>query len=137
MLTAMAATSFRPEVPSMFRSVSRPLSGLVFASTLLATRAALAHAVLIDSTPKVNERVHGSSLQVDLKFNSRVDGSRSTVQIASANGSVRSLDLSTQTSPNEIVTHANGLGKGSYTLRWQALASDGHITRGQIPFQVE
>ena len=121
----------------MFRSLSRPVSCLVLASTLLVTQAALAHAVLVHSTPKVNETIHGSSVQIDLKFNSRVDGPRSTVQIASAAGKVLSIDLSTQTLPNEIVTHADGLGKGSYTLRWQALASDGHITRGEIPFKVE
>jgi methionine-rich copper-binding protein CopC len=109
----------------------------VLAATLLLPQLALAHAVLVDSTPKANETVHGSSLHIDLKFNSRVDGARSTVQLAAGDGSVRTLELSTQTSPNEIVTHAEDLTKGSYTLRWQALASDGHITRGQIPFQVE
>jgi methionine-rich copper-binding protein CopC len=25
---------------------------------------------------------------------------------------------------------------GEYRLRWQVLASDGHITRGEIPFAV-
>jgi methionine-rich copper-binding protein CopC len=28
------------------------------------------------------------------------------------------------------------LAAGSYTLRWQVLASDGHISRGEIPFNV-
>ncbi len=121
----------------MTRSLLRLAPAAAFAMTLLMPQLALAHAVLIDSTPKVNETVHGSTVKVDLKFNSRVDGARSTIQLATADGSVRTLDLSTQTSANEIVTHADGLNKGSYTLRWQALASDGHITRGQIPFHVE
>jgi len=29
-----------------------------------------------------------------------------------------------------------GLAAGAYRLRWQVLASDGHITRGEIPFTV-
>jgi methionine-rich copper-binding protein CopC len=29
------------------------------------------------------------------------------------------------------------LSAGGYTIRWQALASDGHITRGEIPFVVQ
>ena len=120
----------------MLRTLSRLAPAAALGVALIAPQIALAHAVLVDSTPKVNETVHGSSLHIDLKFNSRVDGARSTVQLASPDGSVRTLELSTQTSPNEIVTHADGLSKGSYTLRWQALASDGHITRGQIPFQV-
>jgi methionine-rich copper-binding protein CopC len=121
----------------MMRTLSRLAPAAALAVTLLAPQLALAHAVLVDSTPKPNETVHGPSLHIDLKFNSRVDGARSTVQLAAPDGAVRTLEVSTQTSPNEIVTHAEDLRKGSYTLRWQALASDGHITRGQIPFQVE
>ncbi len=121
----------------MIRIISRLAPAIALAVTLFVPQLALAHAVLVDSTPKANETVHGSSLQIDLKFNSRVDGARSTIQLATADGAVKTLDLSTQTSPNEIVTHADGLHKGTYTLRWQALSSDGHITRGQIPFQVE
>jgi methionine-rich copper-binding protein CopC len=30
-----------------------------------------------------------------------------------------------------------GLVKGAYVLRWQILAMDGHITRGNVPFQVK
>ncbi len=121
----------------MLRIVSGLAAGVVVAATLLLPQLALAHAVLVDSTPRANETIHGSTLKVDLKFNSRVDAARSTVELAAADGSVKTLGLSTQTSPNEIVTHAEGLSAGKYTLRWQALASDGHITRGQIPFQVE
>lgn len=121
----------------MLRLFSRLAPAAALCLTLILPQLALAHAVLVDSTPKVNETVHGSTLRVDLKFNSRVDGARSTVQLATGDGAVRTLELSSQSSPNEIVTHAEGLAKGSYTLRWQALSSDGHITRGQIPFQVE
>jgi len=31
---------------------------------------------------------------------------------------------------------ANDLKPGEYQLRWQVLAVDGHITRGEIPFTV-
>lgn len=121
----------------MIRSLLRLAPAAALAPLLFVPQLALAHAVLVDSTPKANETIHGSSLHIDLKFNSRVDGARSTVQLATADGAAKTLDLTTQTSPNEIVTHADDLHKGTYTLRWQALSSDGHITRGQIPFQVE
>jgi methionine-rich copper-binding protein CopC len=39
--------------------------------------------------------------------------------------------------PNELRTDAGALAPGSYTLRWQALSSDGHITHGQIAFTVK
>jgi methionine-rich copper-binding protein CopC len=35
------------------------------------------------------------------------------------------------------VLHATAhLAPGNYTIRWQVLAVDGHITRGDVPFTV-
>jgi methionine-rich copper-binding protein CopC len=31
----------------------------------------------------------------------------------------------------------SGLAPGQYRLRWQVLAIDGHLTRGDIPFTVK
>jgi len=36
-----------------------------------------------------------------------------------------------------LSARAQQLAPGKYTLRWQALAVDGHITRGEVPFTVE
>ncbi|MBV8672586.1 MAG: copper resistance protein CopC [Acidobacteriaceae bacterium] len=102
---------------------------------LVSSSAAFAHAVLIASTPKAHETVHGPSLDFDLKFNSRVDGTRSTLSVVMPDGAVKPLSLAKQAQSNELTAHAQ-LPVGSYTLRWQALAVDGHITRGQIPFTV-
>lgn len=98
---------------------------------------ALAHALLVASTPQSNQSVQAGPLHVDLKFDSRVDGSRSTMTLSMPSGNVRSLQSSEQPSPNEIIADTDSLKPGSYTLRWQALSSDGHITRGEIPFRVE
>jgi methionine-rich copper-binding protein CopC len=38
--------------------------------------------------------------------------------------------------PDVIGARAAGLPPGAYRLRWQVLAIDGHITRGDIPFRV-
>lgn len=102
---------------------------------LVCSLPAFAHAVLIASTPRAHETVHGPSLDIDLKFNSRVDGTRCTLSVVMPDGSVKPLSLSKQIEPNELIARAQ-LTPGSYILRWQALAVDGHITRGQIPFTV-
>jgi len=40
--------------------------------------------------------------------------------------------------PDRDVQLANhGLVRGAYKLRWQVLAADGHITRGEISFEVK
>lgn len=97
---------------------------------------AFAHAVLISSYPKINGTVHGPAINIVMKYNSRVDGTRSSLSLVMPGGAVQPLTLLKQGSPNELDTHAN-LTPGKYTLRWTALATDGHITRGEVPFTVE
>ena len=108
---------------------------IAMACLLVSCSLAFAHAVLVSSTPKAHETVHGPSLDIDLKFNSRIDGNRSRLSVVFSDGSERSLSLSKQVEPNELIGRAQ-LPPGNYILRWQALAVDGHITRGQIPFTV-
>lgn len=97
---------------------------------------ALAHALLVASTPSIHGTVHGPGLAIDLKFNSRVDGVRSQLTLVLPGGTTNALPLDTQPAPAELASHAN-LQPGAYTLRWQAVAADGHITRGEIPFKVQ
>lgn len=106
------------------------------ALALAVPQLAHAHAVLVASTPKLNQVVHNSELHIDLKFNSRVDGPRCTLTLISTDGKPQLLQLIAQNSPDEVAADAKDLHKGIYKLRWQALASDGHITRGEIPFRV-
>jgi hypothetical protein len=109
------------------------LAVCLFASSQLA----FAHAVLVSSTPKIHGTVHGPAIDVDLKFNSRVDGARSSLSLVLPGGTVQALALLKQASPDELSARAQQLAPGKYTLRWQALAVDGHITRGEVPFTVE
>ncbi len=109
--------------------------GFSFAALALTLpQLALAHAVLVASTPKLHGTVAGPTVHVRLQFNSRVDGPHCTLMIA---GAAQSLRLLPQPAPDAIAADAADLKPGAYTLRWQALASDGHITRGEIPFRVE
>ena len=38
--------------------------------------------------------------------------------------------------PNLLETTTNLEAPGAYVVRWQVLAIDGHITRGDVPFTV-
>jgi copper resistance protein C len=122
----------------MIRVMKKSFPGVLLVVTCLlaSSQFAFAHAVLISSTPKVHGTVHGPSIDVDLKFNSRVDGTRSSLSLVIPRGAVQPLALEKQAAPNELVAHAQ-LNPGKYTLRWTALATDGHITRGEVPFTVE
>jgi hypothetical protein len=97
---------------------------------------ASAHAILLDSTPKANSTVNGTELAADLRFNVRVDGSRSKLVLVGPNGSATTLSIAKQTRPDHLQSNAAGLTAGAYKLQWNVLASDGHMTRGEILFAV-
>jgi copper resistance protein C len=116
----------------------RWLAGVLFLVVLaVSAPMAFAHAVLVSSTPGKNDVVHGSDVAISLKYNSRIDGARSTLSLLKPDGSVEKIGTPSQEAPDTVTAGVHGLSKGAYVLRWQVLAHDGHITRGEIPFKVE
>jgi methionine-rich copper-binding protein CopC len=103
---------------------------------LLTTRAVHAHAILKETSPAAHSQVAGPNVPVKLKFNVRIDAARSKLQLLHPDNTVTDLAIEKQTSADTLVTNANGLKPGAYSVRWQVLAPDGHITRGEIPFTV-
>jgi hypothetical protein len=112
---------------------------IFFVAALMAAtpRTALAHAVLVRSTPQKNATVSGPDITINLKYNSRVDGARSTLSLLKPDGTVERIGTPAQPAPDVLSAIGRGLAKGAYVLRWQVLATDGHITRGEVPFQVQ
>lgn len=110
------------------------VGALAACAVLLLPRVALAHAHLLSSTPAANATVHGPAVSIELQFNSRVDGAHSTLGLTTQDGSVTLL-RDAQRTATTLNAHAT-LKPGNYTLKWQALSTDGHITRGEIPFSV-
>jgi methionine-rich copper-binding protein CopC len=112
----------------------------VFLTILLLTglsRPAWAHAILMESTPKLHATVTGPDVPILLRFNVRIDGSRSRLHLLAADGSLRTLALAKQSTPDKLQSQAIGLKPGTYKLRWQVLASDGHISSGEVAFSVK
>jgi methionine-rich copper-binding protein CopC len=97
---------------------------------------ASAHAVLLESRPGARSTVSGPEVGIFLRFNVRIDGARSQLGLLLPDQKVRTLRLDKQGQPEALSAKARGLEPGSYRLRWQVLASDGHITRGEVPFEV-
>lgn len=109
---------------------------LAVAASLLISSSLLAHAVLVESSPALKSSVAGPDVPVKLRFNVRIDAARSRLTLVDPDGSLQTLDIDKPDSPDTISAEAKGLHSGLYRLRWQVLASDGHITRGEIPFTV-
>jgi methionine-rich copper-binding protein CopC len=72
-----------------------------------------------------------------MKFSLRVDGARSTVLLSTSDGKSKPLAIDRQGAPDTLTTRITKLSPGEYAIHWQVLATDGHVTRGQIPFRVK
>jgi copper resistance protein C len=98
------------------------------------SRMAFAHAHLVSSTPAAGRSVRGPMVAIDLKFDSRVDSMRSHLDLMMPNGKIMPLTIRA-IGAAELGSQAR-LAPGKYAIRWLALSTDGHITRGEIPFTV-
>ena len=94
------------------------------------------HAVLKSSSPPNGGSITRPDMQVKLTFNVRVDAARSRLQLVMPDASIVELPVVERTSADTLVSKLTGLKPGAYAIRWQVLAPDGHISRGEIPFTV-
>lgn len=106
------------------------------AVSLLIPAPAAAHAILLESNPPPNGKVAAPDIPIKLRFNVRIDASRSRLTLIGPDGSAQPLAIGKADSADILSAQASNLPPGNYRLRWQVLASDGHITRGEIPFTV-
>ena len=94
------------------------------------------HAILKETSPAANAKVTGPDVNIRLKYNVRIDAARSKVQLMTPDNTMVDLKLDPPSSPDTLTCTATGLKPGVYKIAWQVLASDGHITRGLVPFTV-
>jgi len=119
-----------------------PRRCLLAAPMLLLASAAQAHAIIRLSEPVAGARVSPGPVRLRLVFNSRLDHARSALFVAPVRlggggtaDEVR-VDLAADCPAAELIGTTQALAAGAWRIRWQVLALDGHITRGDIPFTV-
>lgn len=104
---------------------ARLFAGLAVAAALFAG-AAQAHALLISS------KVEGHD--VVLRYNGRVDATRSRLSILKTDGSeLKKVDCAAGEDQATLKGDLGDLAPGNYVLRWEVLSVDGHISRGDQP----
>ena len=102
---------------------------------MLSRRRAEAHAILEASEPATGARIPAGPVTLRLRFNSRIDRERSGLILTRPDRTKGALTIDPQ-GPPDILTATVTLAPGAYVVRWQVLAVDGHITRGDVPFTV-
>jgi copper resistance protein C len=98
---------------------------------------ASAHAVIVSASPTADQHVAAGKLAIRIEFNSRIDKARSRFQVIAPTGDKTDVSIDAAGEANIVTGTTVDLVPGAYVLRWQVLAIDGHITRGDIPFMVD
>lgn len=109
---------------------------LLLASTLLlAPKLAFAHAILLQSQPADQTTIPPGERTLVLRYNSRIDHQLSRLTLQGTNAQmVLPLDPA---SPADTLSAKTDLTAGTYLVHWQVLATDGHMTRGDVRFTVK
>ncbi len=127
----------RPRRRAALGALAAPLLAplLALGAAPLLPRPAAAHALVLSSTPAPGARLGAAPAKVVLRFNSRIDHGRSRMTLFGPDNQPQPLALAPETDPALVEAPLPAtLGAGSFRLRWQVLAVDGHITRGDIFF---
>jgi methionine-rich copper-binding protein CopC len=120
----------------MRKSLRNLAAALAFGLTAISPIAAEAHAVVVKAQPALDQQVAPGPLAIELEFNSRIDKERSKLELTAPDGAKSEIPMDQDGAPNVVTATTVALAAGAYSLRWQVLALDGHITRGDIPFTV-
>ena len=124
--------------PPVRRSVclwARRAVAAVLLLGMLAPLPAHAHAILQESVPEQDGTVPAGTVGIAFRYNSRIDKSRSRLVLTNPDRSQTPLAI-VQSGPPDVLTGTVVLKPGAYSIRWSVLATDGHLTRGDVRFTV-
>jgi methionine-rich copper-binding protein CopC len=108
---------------------------LALLAAILLPATALAHAILEESTPPLGAVINSGKVELRFRYNSRIDRARSRLILTRPDHAKETIPIVPGGPPDIISAHLD-LPPGAYVVRWQVLAVDGHITRGDVPFTV-
>jgi copper resistance protein C len=109
--------------------------GAALLAAVLSPVPASAHAILEASHPGIGDTVAAGHVDLQFRYNSRIDHQRSRLVLTKPDGSQSTLKIASDDAP-DLLDSAADLTPGDYSVRWQVLAIDGHITRGDVRFTV-
>src|SRR5919107_3746300 len=114
------------------------LAGLACAWLLLACAPALAHATLVEATPRPGSEVSRPPERVELHFSEPVDAEFDPVVVRGADGArVDAHDAHVDPEDARIVlADLERVPERSYTVKWRVTSIDGNVVDGRYPFAV-
>lgn len=124
------------------KTLTPALALLALLLWLLSAPPVAAHAIVMASEPAAGAVLAPGKHRFELRFNNRIDRKRSRLVLAGpmaapgATSPEQAQSLLEGSADDVLVTELQVANPGRYRLRWQVLALDGHVTRGEVPFSV-
>jgi methionine-rich copper-binding protein CopC len=111
--------------------------GAAIVALLLAGYLAEGHAILKETSPAAGSTVNGPDVPIMLKFNVRVDATRSKLQLMTPDNQMVDLSVEKQNSPDTLNTKATGLKAGDYKIAWQVPRPTDTLLVGWCPSKLQ
>jgi copper resistance protein C len=114
------------------------LASATLAGGMLHIAAALAHAIIVRTSPPQGGTAPGNIGKVDVWYDAAIRDSLAALAVVSAEGArVDKRDAAIDSADAAHVSvGVNPLTPGKYTVRYRALSADGHLVSGAWDFEV-
>jgi methionine-rich copper-binding protein CopC len=115
--------------------MNRTFLPLVIVATLWSGRGA-AHAALEQSTPRADESLRQAPAIVTLYFDSELEPVFSKLTVADEQGAQVSVG-DARANRKSLSVRLGAVARGTYHVRWDVVAHDGHRSKGDYVFTVK
>ena len=107
------------------------------AAVLLIASPAVAHSLLLESSPAAEATITTPPPQLTLRFNNRIEKRLSRINLLDERGTPQALTIVVADGGADRLTAAvPPLEPGAYRVEWHVLSTDGHVVSGSFRFRL-
>lgn len=109
----------------------------VVIAVLLVASPALAHSLLLESSPAAEAILTTLPPQLTLRFNNRIEKRLSRISLVDDRGRPQALTIAvTDGGADRLTATVPTLEPGAYRVEWHVLSTDGHVVSGSFRFRL-
>ncbi len=109
----------------------------VVAAVLFLSSPAVAHSLLLESSPAAEATLAAPPSLLTLRFNNRIEKALSRITLVDERGTPRALAITVADEGADRLSAAvPTLTPGTYRVEWQVLSTDGHVVSGGFGFRL-
>jgi copper resistance protein C len=98
---------------------------------------AVAHSLLLESSPAAGATLTSTPRELGLRFNNRIEKPLSKVRLVDSHGAAQTVTLTREgVAPDWLRAPLPPLAPGRWRVEWQVLSTDGHVVSGRFEFHI-